>query len=79
MRREEQGSYYFGQDEEGNQPAPHEKTEVDVVPESDESEDDEEVEDSTRFGCESTATAATCATATTTERNVKVANDPAIK
>ena len=78
MRREEQGSYYFGQDEEGYQPAPHEKTEVDVVPESDEGEDDEEVEDSTRFGCKSTA-AATSATATTTERNVEVANDPAIK
>lgn len=78
MRREEQRGYYFGQDEEGNQPAPHEKTEVDVVPESDEGEDDEEVEDSTRFGCKPTA-AATCATATTTQRDIEVANDPAIE
>lgn len=43
--REEQGADDFRQDEERDEPAPHEQTEVDVMPEGDEGEDDEEVED----------------------------------
>ena len=52
MRGEEQSSDDLGEDEEGDEPSPHEETEIEIVPESNKSEDDEEVEDLAGFGKE---------------------------
>lgn len=50
VRGEDDGRDDLGQDEEGDEPPPHEEAEVDVVPEGDEGEDDEEVEDGAGLG-----------------------------
>lgn len=50
MGGEEKAGDDFGKDEESDEPSPHKEAEVDVVPESDKSEDCEEVEDRAGFG-----------------------------
>ena len=61
----------LGQDEEDDEPAPHQKPEVDIVPESDKGEDDQVVDN----GSQGSSPAAGNATA---EWNEEVSYNPAI-
>lgn len=83
MRREEHGCDDLREEEEGDEPAPHEEAEVDVVPEGDEGEDDEIIAYRTDFGEVHVAGVAGCfgitpTAATTAKRDVQVADDPAV-
>lgn len=60
MRGEEDARDHFGQDEERDEPSPHEEAEVDVVPEGDEGEDDEEVDDAAGLGEEGGTSCSSC-------------------
>lgn len=89
----EGGADDLRQDEEGDEPAPHEEAEVDVVPQRDEGEDDEGVDEGTEFGqpfisasASASASAffyaslqASASGAATTHGNVDVADDPAVE
>ncbi len=63
----------FGEDEEGDEPAPDKEAELDVVPERHECEDDQHIPYSSRGGPVARRTAAAA------QRHVDVADGPAVE
>ena len=78
--RECHGGEDLGDDEEGDEPAPHQETEVDVVPEGDEGEDGERVQHTAELAWALTFPGSSSSTtSTTTKWHVDVPHDPAVE
>lgn len=73
LGREDIAGGDFGEDEEGDEPAPDKEAELDVVPERHECEDDQHIPYSSRGGPVARRTAAAA------QRDVDVADGPAVE
>jgi hypothetical protein len=76
---EQRGGQDLGQDEQGDEPAPHQEPEVDVVPDRDKGEDGQGVGDTADPGPCALIRSAAAAAAAATDRHVDVPDDPAVE